>query len=129
MKSSSIAARSPLGGILREIYRARWAYFFVAPACLLFAVFILYPLAQGLYLSLFRAGLSPERTFVGLDNFRRLAQDAAFTRALLNTFTFVLGVVPLALVLSLGVAVLIFPLSNRVQSFYRMAFYLPGVAS
>jgi multiple sugar transport system permease protein len=122
-------ARGPVGSALRQVYQARWGYFFVAPAALLFLVFILYPLAQGLYLSFFKAGLSPVRTFVGLDNFRRLFGDPGFIRAVLNTLAFVLGVVPLALVLSLGTAVLIFPLSNRVQSFYRLAFYLPGVAS
>jgi multiple sugar transport system permease protein len=129
MKSSSMLARGPVGSALRQVYQAGWGYFFVAPAALLFLVFILYPLAQGLYLSFFKAGLSPVRTFVGLDNFRRLFGDPGFIRAVLNTLAFVLGVVPLALVLSLGTAVLIFPLSNRVQSFYRLAFYLPGVAS
>jgi multiple sugar transport system permease protein len=118
-----------LRSLLRPLYNARWAYFFLAPAYLFFAVFILYPLLQGLFLSFFKVGLGPERTFVGLGNFIRLAQDPKFTRAVGNTFVFVLGVVPLALAISLSVALLIYPLSQRVQTFFRMAFYLPTVAS
>ncbi|MGV3719359.1 MAG: carbohydrate ABC transporter permease [Actinomycetota bacterium] len=111
-----------------QIYAARWAYFFLAPALLFYAVFLLYPLAQGLVLSLFDVGLSPVRKFVGAENFIRLAGDEKFRRAVGNTLVFVLGVVPTALALSLGIALLIQPLASRVQSFYRMAFYLPGVA-
>lgn len=121
--------RSQLAGLPLRLYRARWAYFFIAPAYLFFTIFVLYPLLQGLYLSFFRAGLTPERTFVGLDNFVRLARDEAFVYAIRNTFLFVLGIVPLAMAISIAVAVLVYPLGNRAQSFYRLAFYLPGVAS
>lgn len=123
------AASRRAGGWWQELYRARWAYLFLAPAYLVFAVFVLYPLAQGLYLSFFEVGLSQQRTFVGLANFTRLAGDRAFRLALLNTGLFVLGVVPVSLALSLGIALLVFPLPNRVQAFFRLAFYLPGVAS
>jgi multiple sugar transport system permease protein len=129
VKTPAVAARNLAGGVLRQAYQGRWGYFFIAPAYLLFGLFVLLPLAQGLYLSFFKVGLAPGGTFVGLENFARLARDPAFTRAVANTLSFVLGVVPLALALSLGIAVLIFPLSGRAQSFYRMAFYLPGVAS
>lgn len=122
------AGRRGSPGGWRALVRARWAYAFLAPALLFYALFILYPLLQGLFLSFFEAGLGPERKFVGLENFTRLAADEKFRRALLNTLIFVLGVVPTALVLSLGIALLIQPLSRRLQAFYRMAFYLPGVA-
>ena len=38
-------------------------------------------------------------------------------------------IVPLAMAISIGVAILIYPLPRHVQTFFRMAFYLPGVAS
>jgi multiple sugar transport system permease protein len=124
--SPSKTHRTP--GLGQQLYRARWAYFFLAPALLFYVVFLLYPLAQGLFLSVFDVGLGPVRKFVGAENFVRLAGDEKFRRALANTLLFVLGVVPSALVLSLAVALLIQPLASRLQSFYRMAFYLPGVA-
>lgn len=115
-------------GLWHEIYQARWAYFFLAPALLFYATFLLYPLLQGLFLSLFEVGLAPTRKFVGAENFLRLAGDEKFRRAVVNTLLFALGVVPTALALSLGVALLIQPLASRLQAFYRLAFYLPGVA-
>jgi ABC-type sugar transport system permease subunit len=122
---SAAEAKVSLG---RRLYRARWAYFFLAPALLFYGAFILYPLVQALYLSFFDVGLAPTRKFVGLDNFLRLAGDEKFRRAVVNTLLFVLGVVPAALVLSLATALIVHPLSRRLQAFYRLAFYLPGVA-
>jgi multiple sugar transport system permease protein len=107
---------------------ARSAYLFLAPTLAFYSLFTLYPLAQGLLLSFFEAGLKPERKFVGLQNFVRLTQDERFLRALVNTGLFVAGLVPLALVLSLILALLIHPLRKGAQSFFRLAFYLPGVA-
>ena len=128
--SLSRHAALPTGrrGFWQELYHARWAYFFLAPALLFYFVFLLYPLAQGLFLSLFEVGLSPARKFVGAENFVRLAGDEKFRRAVVNTLLFVLGVVPAALGISLAVALLIQPLASRLQAFYRLAFYLPGVA-
>lgn len=113
---------------LARLWRARAAYGFLLPAYLFFVLFMLIPLLQGLHLSFFEAGLK-SREWVGLDNFRKLAHDESFHRAVTNTFLFVLGVVPLGLALSLGMAVLIYPLGRGWQTFFRMAFYLPVVAS
>ena len=128
-RTAAASRRATVGAFLGKLYQARWAYFFIAPAYLFFAIFVLYPLLQGLFLSFFKADLSATRTFVGLDNFVRLARDQAFLRAIRNTFLFVLGIVPLAMLISISVAVLIYPLSKHAQTFFRMAFYLPGVAS
>ena len=126
--ASTAPGTNRMQGLWQRVHRARWAYFFLAPALLFYTVFLLYPLAQGLLLSLFEVGLSPARKFVGAENFIRLAGDEKFRRSVGNTLVFVLGVVPTALAISLGVALLIQPLASRLQSFYRMAFYLPGVA-
>lgn len=117
------------GSFLTRLYEGRWGFFFAAPAILLFCVFILFPLVQGLTLSFFDASLSPERKYVGLANFQRLAADPAFLQALKNTGALVLGVAPLSTILGLSIALVVFPLSQRAQSFFRLAFYLPGVAS
>lgn len=115
-------------GLSRRIIDARWAYFFILPAYIPFLIFTVYPLLDGLRLSLYDATLRGQ-TFIGLENFRRLAHDEAFLRGLQNTVFFVLGVVPTALFLALFVAVMIFPLRRSIQSFFRMSFYLPVVAS
>jgi len=79
---------------------------FAGPYLALFAVFLLYPILKGLYMSLFEWNfLNPaESTYVGLDNYARLLGDPAFWNALWNTFEFVLLSVPLIVVVSLVLA-------------------------
>jgi multiple sugar transport system permease protein len=115
-------------GLVRRIVDGRWGYFFILPAYIPFLIFIAYPLFNGMRLSLYDATLKGEE-FIGLENFQRLFQDEAFMRGLQNTIFFVIGVVPAALFLSLFIAVMVFPLRKHIQSFFRLAFYLPVVAS
>lgn len=79
---------------------------FAAPYLALFAVFLLYPLLKGLYMSLYEWNfLTPaESTFIGLDNYVRLINDPQFWNALWNTLEFVAMTVPLIVVVSLILA-------------------------
>lgn len=115
-------------GLIQRIVDARWAYLFLLPAYIPFLIFVVYPLLNGIRLSFYEATLKGQ-TFIGLDNYRRLLEDEAFLRGLKNTIFFVVGVVPAALFLALFIAVMVFPLRKNVQSFFRLAFYLPVVAS
>ena len=38
-------------GLYRRLYEDRWAYFFILPSCLAFAVMVALPLVQGFELS------------------------------------------------------------------------------
>ncbi len=114
--------------LINEIWKERWAYLFLLPALIPFFAFILWPLMAGLRLSLYDAQLV-DRTFIGFGNFVELANDEAFRMAVRNTFFFVLGVVPVTVTLSLFLALVIFPMRSGAQGFFRMAFYLPVVAS
>ncbi len=67
--------------------RGRTAFIiaFLSPAVLLYSVFVVWPLIQSFYLSMFRwKGLSGQKTFVGPENFVKLAEDEAFHKALSN---------------------------------------------
>ncbi len=64
------------------------AYLLVAPALLMFSIFIIYPLFSTIYLSLFDYGLTdPRIRFVALNNFVELGSDRVFWRAIGNNFT------------------------------------------
>jgi multiple sugar transport system permease protein len=56
----------------------------LAPACVLFSVFVIYPIFASIRLSLYDWDGVGAMTFVGLDNFRDLADDPVFTKALAN---------------------------------------------
>jgi ABC-type sugar transport system permease subunit len=56
---------------------------FLLPALVLFLVFVIYPILQSVYYSLFNwKGLGPAVEFVALDNYRRILTDRVFLIAL-----------------------------------------------
>lgn len=70
---------------MRKRGRAAFIVTFLAPAVLLYGVFVVYPLIQAFGLSLYRwKGVSGRRKFVGLDNYQDLVHDDVFWKALQN---------------------------------------------
>ncbi|MBE3584528.1 MAG: sugar ABC transporter permease [Limnochordaceae bacterium] len=103
-------------------------YLFVLPKLVLFAIFLVTPVLMGVQMAF--ENVQPFRsTWVGLENFRALTHDNVFWLSLRNTAIYTLVVVPVAVMTALGLASLIQPLSNVLQTFYRAAYYLPAVAS
>jgi len=68
-----------------------WGLWFVLPVVVFFAVFSVFPVFFGFYLSLTDYDLLSPPLFIGLDNFRNLASDKLFLTALVNTLVFVVG--------------------------------------
>ena len=70
---------------------------FVAPALLLIAVFMVYPIGKSLWMSV-HSGQGTLVKFVGFGNAIRLASDPIFLRALSNTIIFLIIQVPIMIV-------------------------------
>jgi len=86
---------------------------FLAPALLLYCVFFLYPAARTFHVALTSwNGITPDLPFVGLDNFRELADDPIFRGTIRNTAVFtILGAIvlfPLALFLAFATSEKVF---------------------
>ncbi|MEU0499776.1 sugar ABC transporter permease [Nocardia sp. NPDC005998] len=111
----------------RRRERAGWA--FVAPNVAAVVVFLLFPLAVSLYLSMQSWDLFSAPRFVGVANYRRLfASDPLFLIALRNTAVFtVLTLVP-TVVIGLAVAAVLNRKLAGIGIFRTIAF-LPLVAS
>jgi len=75
--------------------RGRTAFIvtYLAPAVLLYGVFVILPVLQAVGYSLFKwSGLSSKKTYVGFDNFKQLFHDDVFWQALLhNAWIFLFG--------------------------------------
>lgn len=85
--------------------RTLFAITYLAPAVLLYAGLVLWPLIQAFRLSLFSTrGLSGQATFVKFENYQRLFADEDFRNALINNFKMLGGVVLVILVLGLILA-------------------------
>lgn len=106
----------------------KWGYIFIAPVMSLFLVFTVIPLVWSIIMSLQRFGIW-EVEWVGLQNFRDLFAWRDFYIALSNTSIYAAVFIGANMFFALGLASLIFPLSNKAQTFFRAAFYLPRVTS
>lgn len=83
------------------------AYLFIAPNFIGFAVFTLVPIIFAVGVAFCNWDGSNPAVFVGLKNFVDLFQDTFFLNALLNTFLYSIGTVPLTIVVSLALAMLL----------------------
>lgn len=103
-------------------------YLFIAPQIILFLVFLVYPIIEGIRLSLFQINYQKE-TFIGLDNYKRLFNDEVFVQSTINTIIFVVCIVALTVVFAMFVASAIFDKNARYVSFIRGAYYIPVMVS
>lgn len=104
------------------------AYAFLLPNLLGFLAFTLLPVVAALLISFTQWDLLRPAQWVWFDNYVRLWNDPLFHRVLRNTLIYVLGTVPVQMLLALLVAL---ALNQRIpgQLFFRTAFFMPVVAS
>jgi raffinose/stachyose/melibiose transport system permease protein len=104
-------------------------FLFLLPAVALFLIFVLYPILQSVYYSLFDwKGFGPAVDFVGLENFKNILGDKAFLKGLTNALLIVVFSLVIQLPLSLMLAVFVGrDLPGRV--FFRTVFFMPYVLS
>jgi ABC-type sugar transport system permease subunit len=106
---------------------ANWVAFlgFTAPNFILLGVFTFWPIAYNLYLSFFKWNMiAPVKTWVGLDNYVRMAKDPIFWQVLRNTGVLAAGTVFVKLAVALFLAVL---LNQKVKGrdAYRAIIFSP----
>lgn len=103
---------------------------YLSPALVILITFNIYPIIKSLTMAFYTDFdyLSGEVYERGLDNFEYVLSDPDFYLAIKNTFYFVLGAVPLSIIISLGFALLLN--SNiKFKSFFRSIYFLPFVTS
>jgi ABC-type sugar transport system permease subunit len=111
---------------LRDPSEKTLAVLLLAPAGVLLALIVVYPIAKLIYNSFFDMRLSGRRgaRFVGLENYALVLQDIDFWNAAGNTVLITLITVPGALVVGLGLAMLA-NLPFKRQWPVRLALLLP----
>jgi len=99
---------------------------FLAPALIGIAVFFVYPLISAVYFSLTKFDLLSVPQWVGLDNYRQMADDPFLLQSVRNTLWMVVVFVPVRIIGAIGLAMLLTNL-RRGASFFRTVFYLPAL--
>ena len=80
---------------------------FVAPALLLYGVYILYPVVISIWYSLLQWNGIGAAHFIGLDNWARLFHDGTVLGSLRNTLVLLVGSIVVEIPIGLGVALLL----------------------
>lgn len=101
---------------------------FLVPFAILYTVFTIYPVFQGLYMSFYKWNLMGKQGFVGLENYTKMFTDKFFWGALANTTKFVIFSTPTIMISSLVLALL----CNRPvkgKRAFRTIFFIPNLLS
>ncbi len=86
------------------------------------------PSLASLYYSLTNYSVIMETKWVGLANFKAMAEDDMFWRSLWNSAYFTVANIPLVVVVGLALALAV-NARIRARNFFRITFYLPMVTS
>ncbi|WP_427160225.1 carbohydrate ABC transporter permease [Aliinostoc sp. HNIBRCY26] len=112
-----------------SIKRQLTPYIFLLPALVLLSLTVFWPALQAFYLSFTSyEDISQPAQWVGMKNFLRLWEDKVFWKTLENTLLYLVGVVPILVILPLGLAILVNQ-KLRGINWFRAAYYTPVVIS
>ena len=138
MALSDIATQSAYtiprrGPVTRVLEDERWlAVVLLLPTIILLALFIAYPFAKGVLLSVTDTKVGVPGAYVGLQNFAVLAQDSIFREAVWNTFVYTAVTTVFKLALGLWLALLLnrhFKGKALTRAFILLPFIIPTVLS
>ncbi|WP_345751140.1 carbohydrate ABC transporter permease [Microbacterium rhizophilus] len=131
-RTSVREAGAATGGRRKRGASAQWRKraeiaFFTAPALILFAMFVVWPIITAVQMSLYKwKGFGPMVDFAGLGNYISVLTNEVFTDALVHNLIIMVGSIALQLPLGLGIALLL----NRKmwgQSALRTIIFVPYV--
>ena len=102
----------------------------VAPAVILFTIFMVIPTFNVFRLSLFqRSTFNPNETFIGLKNFQMLMEDTTFIRSMQNMLLLIVMVTLFTMGSALVFAGILTREKLKGQNFFRIVFYIPNILS
>ena len=110
--------------------KKRFIVFGLLPSLILYTIFMVYPTINVFYESLFKTGgLSGNKTFVGLANFKLLFSDSNFIRSFQNTIFLIVIVTIVTMFLAIIFASILSREKIAGQNFFRIIFYIPNILS
>jgi N-acetylglucosamine transport system permease protein len=114
----------------RSKHRSRFLVLCVAPASILFFIFMILPTLNVFRMSLFERGAySPTETFVGMTNFKALMGDAKFITSMQNTILLIVTVTIITFFFAIVFAAILTREKIKGQNFFRIVFYIPNILS
>lgn len=105
-------------------------YLMIIPTLLYFAIFSIYPVFQGLYMSTQKPLFLGGGVYVGLQNYKDVLNDSLFWRALTNTLVLSAGMIALGVLVPFVVAIALHELPfERLRKTTQTVIYTPHLFS
>ena len=117
----------------KKINWKQWG--FIGPHFIFFVVFIVLPTAYGIYASFTQWNMTTSPQWVGLNNYKTILTNTdstfykQFWNGLKNTLIFVVGTVPLQVLIPLFIAILLQHKGVKGKGLFQAIFYIPGLIS
>lgn len=113
-----------------NLKRTGFIFMCVAPAVILFAIFMVVPTFNVFRLSLYqRSTFNPNEVFIGMKNFQMLMKDANFIRSMQNMLLLIVMVTVFTMAVALLFAGILTREKLKGQDFFRIVFYIPNILS
>ena len=110
--------------------RTGFLWMCLAPAVILFFIFMVWPTFNVFRLSLYqRSTFNPNEVFIGLKNFQMLLRDTKFIQSMQNMLLLIVMVTVFTMGTALVFAGILTREKLRGQDFYRIVFYIPNILS
>ncbi|MFS8047356.1 carbohydrate ABC transporter permease [Rhizobium sp. BR 314] len=126
--TSPAASARPRRRILKQTHLP-WLY--LSPAIATFLLWIYWPLIDAFRLSFYEWNMlaTSPITFVGWTNYINIFSLPKFWQALRNTGIYVIGLLPLAVLLPLAIAIFTADLPSRARNIYRAMIFVPMIVA
>lgn len=116
---------------MRKMAKICEPYFYMAPAIIIMAAFLGFPIIYNIVISFFKWNLRfPARPFVGLENYIAVISDGKFIQIFFTTLIWTIGGVFLQMVIGIGLALFVDSLKwfkSFLQSIIILPWVIPGV--
>ena len=110
--------------------RTGFLWMCLAPAVILFFIFMVWPTFNVFRMSLYqRSTFNPKEVFIGLKNFQMLLRDTKFIQSMQNMLLLIVMVTVFTMGTALVFAGILTREKLRGQDFYRIVFYIPNILS
>ena len=114
----------------RQLKLNAWCWLFMSLAVGFYVLFQGYPIICSIQYSLLDwSGMTSNATFVGLQNYKELMHDDLFWNAFINSFKYMVMIVPLELAVSLFLAYLLNDEKMKGRGLYRTMYFVPVVTT
>ncbi len=108
--------------------RAQWVgYLYLLPALVLYGGFVIYPLIQGVWISLFEWNGFSAATWVGLDNYWSILTDSALRSGFVRALVLIVFYSIIPIVIGLLITAVLSTRPVRGASIYRTILFIPQV--